>query len=144
MRNITRRRCSFIFGALAAALFMVLAILCFTAKDGTGVGLFFTAVAVMSFTFVSCLFLGNNFIGETVASIFEWGFVQMPGVIFTLDLDGLIWLLTVKLLFWILGIILALLCGLLGVVIGAVLSLFVYPFAIVKNFKGNPNEVIDE
>ena len=68
--------------------------------------------------------------------IFSWGFVKMPGLIFTLDLDGIIWLLTVKLLFWILGIILAILCGMLAIGLGLLVSLVVYPFALRKNILG--------
>ena len=60
----------------------------------------------------------------------------MPGLIFELDLDGIIWFLTVKLIFWILGFILAALCGILAIGLGLVVSLFVYPFAIIKNIKG--------
>jgi hypothetical protein len=70
-----------------------------------------------------------------VLEVFSWGFVKMPGLIFTLDLDGIIWLLTVKLIFWILGFILAALCGVLAIGLGLVVSLFVYPFAIIKNIK---------
>jgi hypothetical protein len=67
--------------------------------------------------------------------IFSWGFVRMPGLIFTLDLDGILWLLTVKLLFWILVLILAVICGILAVALGFIVSVFVYPFAIYKNLK---------
>ena len=100
-------------------------------------------LSVVCFTFLSCLILANNFIGELVADIFSWGFVQMPGLIFTLDLDGIIWLLTVKLLFWILGLLLAVLCGLLGVVIGAGVSVFVYPFALYKAYRGKEGEEVE-
>ena len=89
----------------------------------------------MSFTLISCLILDNNFIGEMISAIFGWGFVTMPGLIFTLDLDGIIWFLTVKLLFWILGIVLAILCGILGIFVGLVMSLFVYPYALYQNIK---------
>ncbi len=91
-------------------------------------------------TFLSCLILNNNFIPDMMMEIFSWGFVRMPGLIFTLDLDGILWLLTVKLLFWILGIFLALLAGMLAIFLGSMLSVFVYPYAIIKNFK-HPEEV---
>ena len=68
--------------------------------------------------------------------IFSWGFVTMPGLIYTLDLEGIIWLLTVKLLFWILEMILAVLCGILAIALGLVVSLFVYPRALYKNIMG--------
>ena len=84
---------------------------------------------------ISCLILDNNVVGEVVGEIFSWGFVSLPGLIFELSLDGIIWLITVKLLFWILGFILAAICGLLAIVIGSVVALFVYPFALIKNIK---------
>ena len=68
-------------------------------------------------------------------SICDWGFVNMPGVIFDLDLDGIIWLITVKLFLWILGILLAIFTFLLGVMVGLVVSVFAYPFAISKSVK---------
>lgn len=90
-------------------------------------------LAVISFTFSSCLILNNNFILDLVANVSSWGFVKMPGLIFTLDLDGIIWLVTVKLLFWILGIILAILTFILAIVLGCIFSVFVYPYAIITN-----------
>ena len=92
-------------------------------------------IGVVMFTFSSCIVLDNNFVGEVFVGILEWGFVKMPGVIFTLDLDGLIFLLTVKLLFWILGFVLAIICGILGFIIASILSVFVYPFALYNNIK---------
>ena len=57
--------------------------------------------------FLFVMILGNTFIPDFWMEVASWGFVRFPGLIFTLDLDGIIWLLTVKLLFWILGFILA-------------------------------------
>ena len=130
-----RRVWSFIVGGIALALFIALGISAKAAVFGIILG-------ICSFCLVSCLILKNNFIGDMVLSVFSWGFVQMPGLIFTLDLDGIIWLLTVKLLFWILGLLLALLTGILALVLGAVVSVFVYPFAIYKSFK-KPYDVED-
>ena len=97
------------------------------------------AFGIFASAFASCLILKNNFVPDMVLEIFSWGFVRMPGLIFTLDLDGIIWLLTVKLLFWAIGIVLALLAGGLALFLGALISVFVYPFAIMKNFQ-NPYE----
>ena len=68
-----------------------------------------------------------------ILEIFGWGFVRMPGLIFELSLDGIIWLITVKLLFWIIGLALAVLAGILAIGLGLALSLVVYPFALYKN-----------
>ena len=129
---LKRRVWSFIAGGIFLVLLAALGISGGNTVEGitTGLGGFFL---------ISCLILGNNFIGEMVATIFSWGFVRMPGLIFTLDLDGIIWLLTVKLLFWLLGIALALLAGFFALLLGAVVSVFVYPFALYKNIK-HPEE----
>ena len=126
---MARRIHSFVWGGIAATLFIVLGIVMSEIVGGIVLG-------VLSFTLISCLILQNNFVGDMVEAIFSWGFVRMPGLIFTLDLDGIIWLITVKLLFWVLGFILAALCGILAIALGLVVSLFVYPYAIIQNFRG--------
>ena len=125
---MSRRIKSFIWGGVTAAALVVLGI-------ATENILPMIIIALTGFTLVSCLILGNNFIGEMIAEIFSWGFVRFPGLIFTLDLDGIIWLITVKLLFWVLGFLLAILFGILAIALGLLLSVFVYPFALVKNIR---------
>lgn len=97
----------------------------------------FIVAAIASFTMVSCLILDNNFVGEVMITVFSWGFVKLPFIIFTLDLDGLIFLLVVKVIFWILGFVLAILCAMLAIAFGMLFSLFVYPFSLYKNIKEN-------
>ena len=125
---MSRRIHSFVWGGLVAVALIVIGIVTSNVAVCCVLG-------VLAFTLISCLILNNNFVGDMVAEIFSWGFVRMPGLIFTLDLDGIIWLLTVKLLFWILGFVLAALCGILAITLGLIVSVFVYPFAIYKNIK---------
>lgn len=128
-----KRTKSFWLGGLAAALALALG-LWLTIPSGIVSNIIYASIiGILFFPFISCLILDNNFIEDMVGTIFDWGFVRMPGLIFSLDLDGILWLLTVKLLFWIIGIILAILFGLLAVTLGLVVSLFVYPFALRKN-----------
>lgn len=132
---MTRRIHSFVWGGLAGLILIIIGIVAsVNSSDYTNLA-FWGVLGVLAFTLISCLILDNNFIGDLVGEIFSWGFVKMPGLIFTLDLDGIIWLLTVKLLFWILGFILAAICGILAIALGLVVSLFVYPYAIYKNVK---------
>ena len=125
---MSRRNKSFVWGGVTATALVVLGI-------ATGNILPMIIIAPTGFTLVSCLILGNNFIGEMIAEIFSWGFVRFPGLIFTLDLDGIIWLITVKLLFWALGLLIAILFGILAIALGLLLSVFVYPFALVENIR---------
>ena len=126
--HMKRRIASFIVSGIILAAAIALGTF-----DATALVVFLVAGVMLS-AFASCLILNNNFIPDMIIEILSWGFVRMPGIIFTLDLDGLIWLLTVKLLFWVIGILLAILAGMLALFVGMVVSIFVYPFAIVKNF----------
>ncbi len=133
--SATRRRNSFIFGGIALAVVILIGVWIWNSQDVNAPFILCVIGAIIVFTLVSCLILANNFIGEMLLEIFSWGFVKFPELIFMLDLDGIIWLLTVKLLFWILGIILAIGAGLLAIALSGLMSIFVYPFALAKSFK---------
>jgi len=135
MDATSKRLKSFIVGGLCAGVLAAIGLAVFIKSHNASTLIFCLIAALCSFTFSSCLILGNNFVGEVFIDITEWGFVEMPGLIFTLDLDGILWLITVKLLFWILGFVLAVLCAILAFIISAVLSVFAYPFAIYRNIK---------
>lgn len=134
--GVSQRKKSFIWGSVAALIGILLTVLVATSTETeSGFVAFGIVVSVLFFPFISCLILQNNFVGEMFESICDWGFVNMPGVIFDLDLDGIIWLITVKLFLWVLGILLAVITFLLGVMVGLVVSIFAYPFAISKSVK---------
>jgi len=130
-KAVHRRKLSFILGALgfAAVLGLMFAVGAFSDPSTIAVGII---IPISTFTLISCLLFSNNFIGEMIAGISGFS-IRMPGVIFDLDLDGIIWLLTVKLALWILGFLLSAACFLLAIALGLALSVFVYPFALVKN-----------
>ncbi|MDD4154069.1 MAG: helix-turn-helix domain-containing protein [Bacilli bacterium] len=91
------------------------------------------------FSLIFCSFAKNNFVGDWFVEIASWGFVRMPGIIFGLDLDGIIWLLTVKLFLFLLGLFLAIASFVLAIAICGLLSMFVFPFAIRWSYK-NPEK----
>ena len=129
------RRHGFIWGGIISAVVLAVFIVCALKYNlDTAYMVLGIVAGVLLFPFLSCLFLKNNFVGEMVETIASWGFVTLPGVIFEFSLDGIIWLLTVKLLLWILGIMLAAATTILGAVLGMVVSPFVYPFALQKSF----------
>lgn len=59
----------------------------------------------------------------------------MPGVIFELDLDGIIWFITVKLLLSILSLALSVFWFALVVLFGSFVAFFTFPFAIYNLFS---------
>lgn len=94
-------------------------------KFGTGgaIGLYiYTVYAIFAFTF--CLFFDG---GVRLGCVWGWTMgIKTPHLITTFDLDGLLWLIGMKLLFWFLGIIIALVAGIIGIFI----SLFIIaPFS---------------
>lgn len=134
--GVSQRKKSFGWGitaGVAAVLIALITTLRFECDWPIVLGSCLGAAAI--YPFVACLLLKNNFVGEMVAEIASWGFVRFPGIIFELDLDGILWLLTVKLAFWILGFMLATAALIFGVVLGIVVSIFVYPFALSKSYK---------
>ncbi|MBQ7907297.1 MAG: helix-turn-helix domain-containing protein [Clostridia bacterium] len=58
--------------------------------------------------------------------------VSFPGLIFTWDLDGFIWLIGMKILFAILGFLAGVLFAIVGIVGGIIIAPFVYPFRLAK------------
>ena len=61
--------------------------------------------------------------------------ITWPGVIFTFDLDGFIFLIAIKLLFALLGFLFGLACTILGFIIGLIIAPFVFPFIMVRVHK---------
>ena len=132
---------AYVWSSIAAAIVAAIFIYCFVSDPDFSVKIVTAVLSVIgTFTLLSCLILNNNFIWDMVSTIWGWGFVRMPGLIFTLDLDGIVWFLTVKLLFWILGIVLAILFAILALALGAVMSILVYPFALYKAYCGREIE----
>lgn len=103
-------------------------------KSDVGVSLLITSV--FSFTFVGTMILNNTFITDLWLEVASWGFVKFPGVIFSFDLDGLKFLIVMKILFFVLGLVLAIAAVAFATLLAMVLSIFVYPFALTKNIKG--------
>ena len=80
------------------------------------------------FAFVSCLFY-DCFVQEVVTDWFAKSF-QAPGLIFTFDLDGCLWLIGMKILFWAIGLVFGIVAGAIGIAIGLVCAPFVFPFVM--------------
>jgi len=134
-QGIQRRKKSFLWGSIFTVLIVIVALVAtLIAKASTGIVVGATVGSLLFFPFLSCLYLDNNFIWDMVETVASWS-IRLPGLIFELSLDGIIWLLTVKLLFWILGGLVSILCFILAIILGLAISIFVYPFALSKNLK---------
>ena len=86
------------------------------------------------------MILNNTFVTDWFLGICGWGIVRFPGLIWEFSLDGFLWLIGMKILFWLLGLIFGIICCIFAIFVCGILSIFVYPFALIKNIK-NPGYV---
>ena len=82
------------------------------------------------FSFIYCVF-SDNWITDLFIDIASFS-IKMPGIIFSFDADGLKFLIAMKILFWILGIVIMVGAILLAIAICSILSMFAFPFIINK------------
>lgn len=132
-----KRNLSLIFGGIAGLVVLILFII-----DGVkdpmigsiggniGVGI---AASYVVFAFVASLFF-DGIVRNAVLWMCERS-IRFPGLIFELDLDGIIWFITVKLIFGILGFLAGVLFAILGVIFGLVIAPFVYPFSFFYQIR---------
>lgn len=133
-RGVSLRKHSLVWGTLGALALLGIMIGVIVSQKMFSLVPLAVILPIAAFTLISCCILQNNFIGEMTSTIGGWG-IHLPGLIFSLDLEGIIWFLTVKLALFILGIVGTILMWTLALAIGGALSLFVYPYAITKNLK---------
>ncbi len=73
-----------------------------------------------------------------IGNIFFWSVTKsftMPGLIFSLDLDGIIWYITVKLGLAILAFLLSCAVAVLGTLFSLFIAPFIFPFSLVANIR---------
>lgn len=127
---------SFIFGPIAGVVALTLCLILFLTSDNTlpvGIAIGISiVVGIAYFTFIVQIFW-DGVVNDLFFDIFMKSF-KMPGVIFTLDLEGILFLIFVKLGLALLSIFLSVVWFLLGVLfLIPIFSLVVYPFALMKH-----------
>lgn len=131
---------AFLWGILAGAFFLYISIQ--GLLDGSlevnafQVGLL---TSYLSFSFLFTFTMKNNFIHNFFWDITSFGFVRLPGIIFSFDIDGLLFLITAKVILFFIGIGIALVAGSIALFISLLLSGFVLPFSIYNAFT-NPKK----
>lgn len=131
-----KRNKSLIWGAIAGILVLVIGLfLGITGTTSDNERLIWIISSIVfcysTFNMVSLLIIDNTFVSDVILW-FLTRTVRFPGVIFSFDLDGLVFLIVVKVLFAILGFLFGLIFAIIGLFIGNVLSIFAWPFSIAK------------
>lgn len=90
----------------------------------------------MAYCIVSGSYLGDVFVWCATLS------VKFPGIIFTWNLDGLKFLIIMKILFAVLGFIIGILALILAIVVSGALGTISFPFVLIWNHKNNYSEAL--
>lgn len=136
--GVSQRNKSYLYGSIISICVLLIGIfVAISQKFSGGLIALIAILPILTYTFVSCMFLRNNVIGEIFLTVASWGFVKFPRLIFSFSLDGFVWLIGMKILFWVLGFVLGFATVLLALVICMPVSAITYPFALMKSYS-NP------
>ena len=124
-----------IVAGIASAVLLIAAIVTsiMNTQNAGMMWLYLGVGAIVAFPFVSQLFWDG-----VVVEVCSWGFkiIGTPGIIFSFDLDGFIFLIVMKILFAIIKIIVLFLSLFFFIFLGIVVSLFSFIPAVIKLTAG--------
>ncbi len=89
-----------------------------------------TVLSYCIFAFVSSLFYEGPV--RDLLGYFFTKSISFPGLIFTFDLDGILWLIGMKILFAILGFLAGIIFAIIGIIISLIIAPFVFPVRLIK------------
>ena len=138
--SLRKRRIHSLIWPTVLLLAGLIAGIVFFVKGNTTYGAVSLALGVTLFTFVACLILYNNPIIDMWDTISSWS-IKFPGILFTLDLNGILGFFAIKIAFAILGFLISIAAFLFANVFCMIASLFIYPFALAKNIKKVPGQL---
>lgn len=139
-KNNSFRLRGYVFGGILSAVIGIIFILLATIGDQSNALIYYSFLApamILTFTFVFCVFMRNNFIGDMRLTVASWGAIKFPGIIFSFTFDGIKSLILIKIVFAIIGFVLMLGAIILATGICAVMSFFVFPFSIYWSYTND-------
>lgn len=129
----TRRVHSFIWPTLLGIIFIVIGIIGF-AQGNTSFGVSGMICGIFAYLLVATLILDNTFVSDVFTSVAGFGFVKMPGVIFSLSFNGIIFLIVTKIILFLISVSIGVFFAIFGTILSALLSVIGYPLALYRNF----------
>ncbi len=125
-----KRNISFFVAALPTALWA--ALLVYTLNQSYNLAWLIAGctIAYCIFSLVALLFYDG-----TVRDLLMYMFtasIKWPGLMYTFDWDGFLWVIMMKALFGVLGFIFGLIVGFIGLVLGLIIAPFVFPYKLIK------------
>jgi len=121
---------------VAIAGFIISLVLLIIYRDRVNIGWVIGGPFIAFFVLMADIYCICNveFIGDMFLEISSWS-LKCPGVIFTFDLDGIMWLIGIKLLFGILGFLFGVAVFLFNVAITTLFSTFLFIPSVIKHEK---------
>lgn len=83
------------------------------------------------FALIYCIFT-DTWVSDVFVEISSWS-IKLPGIIFTFDLEGLAFLIVMKILFAIIGALVGILTFMFAVGFSAICAIFTFPFVVGRN-----------
>ncbi len=106
------------------------------AAVGVSIGISYSLFAALY-----CI-LSGSYIEDVFLTVASWS-IHFPGLIFSWDLEGFMWLIAMKILFVVLGAIASIAVLLLALVLSAVLAFFSFPFVLIHNIRTGYSNQLD-
>ena len=125
---------SLIWGPIVAIFFLVLGIVTTIRSSNPYLLIPTVIISLFGFTFVSCLVLDNNFVGERFLDMLAICYDKLSSLV-SIQVGGFIITLLVRILLLVVALALGVVFITLIVVFGFVTSLFIYPFAMHNGLK---------
>jgi len=70
--------------------------------------------------------------------------IRFPGLIYTFDVDGILWMIGMRILFAAIGFIFGLICTCIGIILGMIIAPFVFPYIMIRFNRDIKNGVESE
>ena len=129
-----KRKKSFILGTIVGVIFLILSIISFVQNNSVS-GISFIVLGALGYLFTATVTLNNTFIPDLWLEIASFGFIKLPGIIFEASLDGLVFLIVMKIFLFVLAMVCVIFTIIAATIIAAILSIFIYPYALRKNLN---------
>ena len=119
---------------IGIALFITALIVCIINVKEVGVGWTIAGPILIGYTAMAtiyCIFTAS-YVSDVFMEVASWS-IRFPGLIFTWDLEGFMWLIAMKILFFVLGILIGVGVFLLALSLSAILSFFSFVPILIYN-----------
>lgn len=125
-----KRNKSFLVAALPTGLWVALLIYFLNQSYDQTFLIVGTVISYCIFSLVALLFY-DGAVRDLLVYMFTAS-IKWPGLMYTFDWDGFLWVIMMKALFGILGFLFGLVCGFLGLILGLIVAPFVFPYKLIK------------